>query len=154
MVDEIKRESGISSDLAEGYLPKLKLDILFGIHIMNSTQMQYILLEVKYLTQLSLAEYSQMMGYLQVAKRIKIGILFLVIKPESQIPLSNDFKEILQTHNLPMSWKMVIDMYGNGNYDFKTGISVFVPKNGIEWIDTSVINGIFSFEDLAKELVK
>lgn len=108
----------------------------------------------KYLNQLGLSEYSQLSGYLQVAQNIKIGVLFLVMKPKSNSALSNDFNEIIKTHNLPMKWKMLIDNQLNKKLlDFKTGISYYVPNNGIEWINTTDIDGISSFEELANEIV-
>ncbi len=109
-------------------------------------------MEVKHLNQLGLAEYSQLVGYLQVAKDIKLGVLFIVLKPKSTSPLSNDFYEIIRTNNLPMGWKVILDK-NKDTRDFKAGISYYVPNNGIEWIDTKELNGISSFEELA-ELMK
>lgn len=154
MVEEIQNAAGIELNTIKGYLPKLKLDILFGIKLEKTEELRFLLLEVKYLPQLSLADFSQLIGYLQVARRIRIGILFLVIKPDSQIPLSNDFDEIIQTHNLPMNWKMIVEKLGNSIYHFKTGISYFIPNNGVEWVDTRLIGGISDFEELTKEIVR
>jgi len=148
MMDEINKKFDIS-ETDNSYIPKLKLDILFGIKISNE-KLFYILFEVKYLKQLGLAEYSQLSGYLQVAKNIKFGILFLVLKPNSNSSLSSDFNEIIRTNNLPMKWKMMID--NSEEFSYKTGISYYIPNNGIDWIDTKNIGGISSFEELAVEL--
>ncbi len=151
MIDEINEKFGIN-ETNSSYIPKLKLDILFGIKIGNE-KLFYILFEVKYLKQLGLAEYSQLSGYLQVAKNIKFGILFLVLKPNSNSSLSSDFNEIIRTNNLPMKWKMLIDTIDKQEeFNYKTGISYYIPNNGIDWIDTKNIGGISSFEELAVEL--
>ncbi len=153
LVDDIEKELERKSSLSEKYIPKLKLDILFGVKLQDSENIAYILLEVKHLTQLGLSEYSQLAGYLQVAKDIKLGVLFIVLKPKSTSPLSNDFHEIIRTNNLPMEWKVMLDK-NKDERNFKTGISYYVPNNGIEWIDTKDINGISSFEELAKIIIE
>jgi len=107
------------------------------------------LLEVKHLAQLGLIDYSQLVGYMQVAKEIKFGVLFIVLMPKSTYALSNDFHEIIRTNNLPMEWRGLFDKKKDER-DFKTGISYYVPNNGIEWIDTKALNGISSFEEFAK----
>lgn len=151
MIDEINEKFGIN-ETDNSYIPKLKLDILFGVKTGNE-KLFYILFEVKYLKQLGLAEYSQLSGYLQVAKNIKFGILFLVLKPNSNSSLSSDFNEIIRTNNLPMKWKMLINtMDKQEEFSYKTGISYYIPNNGIDWIDTENIGGISSFEELAVEL--
>jgi len=153
MIFEIEEQFDVNNQEGANYIPKLKLDILFGIKSKKSERITYILLEVKYLNQLGLSEYSQLSGYLQVAQNIKLGVLFLVMKPKSNSALSNDFNEIIKTHNLPMKWKMLIDNELNTKQlDFKTGISYYVPNNGIEWINTVDIDGISSFEELANEI--
>ncbi len=151
LIDDIQTELGCKSEISNNYIPKLKLDILFGIKQKDSTKISFVLLEVKHLNQLGLAEYSQLVGYLQVAKDIKLGVLFIVLKPKSSSPLSNDFHEILRTNNLPMEWKVILDK-SKKNKDFKAGISYYVPNNGIEWIDTSELNGISSFAELAESM--
>lgn len=65
--------------------------------------------------------------------------------------LSNDFSEIIAMNELPMDWKMVVTN-ANQSFQFKTGIAVYVPNNGIDWVNTKTLNGICSFEDLVKTL--
>ena len=134
---------------ANSYIPKLKLDILFGIKI--GEKISLLLFEVKYLKQLGLAEYSQLSGYLQVAKIIKLGLLFLVLKPGSSAPLSSDFNDLIRSQYLPMQWQL-LSSNEKDSFHYKTGISYYLPNSGIEWVDTKNLGGIFSFEDLAKEL--
>ena len=152
LVEDIEEELGVKSTLSNKYIPKLKLDIIFGVKLDNSDDIKFILLEVKHLTQLGLSEYSQLIGYLQVAKEIKLGVLFIVLKPKSNSPISNDFHEIIRTKNLPMEWKLMFNK-NKDIKDFKTGISYYVPNNGIEWVDTNELNGMSSFEELAKMII-
>ena len=151
MIDEIETKFNQKS-FSSVYIPKLKLDILFGIKTKNSDKITYLLFEVKYLKQLGLAEYSQLVGYLQVAENIRLGILLLVIKENTVSGLSNDFHEIIRTQNLPMDWKIVIKNGLRSDNNFKTGICCYTPNNGFEWIDVRDIYGISSFEELAKNL--
>jgi hypothetical protein len=151
MIHEIDEKFGIIKK-SDSYSPKLKLDILYGVRN-GDGEIFYILFEVKYQANLALANYSQLTGYLQVAKNIKLGILFLVLKPNSTSHLSSDFNEIISSKNLPMEWKMLIDTSGQDNeFSYKTGISYYTPNNGIDWVDTSNPGGISSFEELATAL--
>jgi hypothetical protein len=110
-----------------------------------------ILIEAKYLNQLSLKDYSQLVGYLQVAKNISLGLLLLIQKGHSSNKLSNDFQEIVSLKKLPMDWilnlKSVEEMF-----HFKTGIISYIPGNGVDWINTKELNGISSFEELVAQI--
>lgn len=151
MIDELSNKLDIAVDFNGEYVPKLKLDILFGFRKNDSTSL--VLFEAKYLKQLALKDYSQLTGYLQVAKNIKIGISLLIVKGTSPNKLSNDFNEIIQLNNLPMEWtqEQTIDSRKNS---FITGIMYYQPNNGINWIETKKLNGISSFEDFAREIEK
>ncbi|MDX1718821.1 MAG: hypothetical protein R3353_01575 [Salegentibacter mishustinae] len=144
MVNNLSTRLGTPINFNNEYIPKLKLDILFAIK--NKKNIHLILFEAKYLKQLSLKDYSQLSGYLQVAKNIKTGILLLIVKGSSQNKLSNDFNEIIKLEKLPMDWILQIK---NNEYEYKTGIMIYQPGNGIYWIDCKTINGISNFEELA-----
>ncbi len=132
------------------YIPKLKVDIVFSI-ICPNKKVRLVLIEAKYLKQLSLKDYSQLVGYLQVAKSIDLGLLLLIQKQMSPNKLSNDFQEIVRLKKLPMDW--FIDMKKiNEQYNFKTGIINYLPSGGIDWINTAEINGISSFKELVEIL--
>lgn len=133
------------------YIPKLKLDIVFAVCGKNKSP-KLILIEAKYLDRLSLKDYSQLVGYLQVGKTIDLGLLLLIQKSASLGRLSNDFQEIIRLKKLPMNWLIDLKQF-NETHNFKTGIISFVPNNGIEWIDTKEIYGISSFEDLVTNLI-
>ncbi|UAB83171.1 hypothetical protein INR75_13320 [Zunongwangia sp. SCSIO 43204] len=149
MIKEVSTKLNTEISFENEYIPKLKLDILFAIRKENKTHL--ILFEVKYLRQLSLKDYSQLSGYLQVAKNINTGILLLVVKGSSPNKLSNDFNEIIKLKKLPMDWVQTIN---DKQYPYKTGIISFQPGNGINWIDSKVINGISNFEELASIIKK
>jgi len=144
MIKEVSNKLDAEISFENEYIPKLKLDILFAIK--NKSKTHLILFEVKYLRQLSLKDYSQLSGYLQVAKNISTGILLLVVKGSSPNKLSNDFNEIIKLKKLPMNW---IQNIKDKQYLYKTGIIYFQPGNGINWIDSKRINGISNFEELA-----
>lgn len=143
MIDEISSKLDARITFNDEYIPKLKLDILFGIKRQNKVHL--ILFEAKYLRQLSLKDYSQLSGYLQVAKNIKTGILLLIIKGDSPNKLSNDFNEIIKLDKLPMDWTQIIV---DNSFKYRTGILTYQPNNGIDWIDTSKIGGISTFNEL------
>lgn len=151
IISDLENQSGISIKEQGSYIPKLKVDIVFSI-INSDKKVRLMLIEAKYLSQLSLKDYSQLVGYLQVAKTIDLGLLLLIQKGMSANKLSNDFQEIIRLKKLPMDW--FIDMKKiTKKYSFKTGIINFLPIGGIDWIDTADINGISSFEELA-EIIK
>lgn len=150
IVSDLESLSGITIKKEGTYIPKLKVDIVFAI-CSSKKKVRLILIEAKYLSQLSLKDYSQLVGYLQVAKTIDLGLLLLIQKRISGNKLSNDFQEIVRLKKLPMDW--FIDMRKiNEHYNFKTGIISYLPAGGIDWIDTTDISGISSFEELMEIL--
>ena len=153
MIDEVEGKLNCKSSLSNKYIPSLQLDILFGVKVPNQ-EICFILFEVKYLNQLSLADFSQLVGYLQVAKEIKYGISLLVTKNPNFNTLSNDFSEIILMKKLPMKWNLSIEENSVfKQYEFETGICSFIPNNGIDWKDTKDVDGIHSFENLAQKLI-
>lgn len=151
IINELENISGFKIKPDNIYIPKLKLDIVFAICKENHSP-RLILIEAKYLPQLSLKDYSQLVGYLQVAKIINVGLLLLIKKGYSNTNLSNDFREIIELEKLPMDWLIHIKN-ANEKHRFKTGIIYYVPDNGIDWIDTRNVGGLSSFEDIANSLL-
>lgn len=150
IIADLEALSGLSLSTNDTYIPKLKVDIVFLISGAN-IKPRLILIEAKYLNQLSLKDYSQLVGYLQVAKTIDFGLLLLIQKGMSVNKLSGDFQEIVRLKKLPMDWIINLKK-SNENYQFKTGIINYTPGNGIDWIDTKELNGISSFDELAELL--
>ena len=152
MIADIEGKFGYKSPLSGKYMPELQLDILIGVQLPDK-EICFILFEVKYLDNLPLAAFSQLVGYLQVAKVIKFGLLLLVIKNPSPNTLSKDFANIILMKKLPMKWTLLLnDVLATERHEFETGICTYVPNNGIDWKDTKELNGISSFEELAKML--
>ena len=150
MVEELEELANIPIKIKNDYIPRLKLDICFAV-IDKNKNAKMILVEAKYLNQLSLKDYSQLVGYLHVAKSINLGLLLLIQKDYSPNKLSNDFKEIVSLKKLPMDW--IINLKAiNEEYCYKTGIINYIPNNGIDWINTKELNGISSFDELVKQI--
>lgn len=147
LISNLEKACNISIKPDNVYIPKLKLDIVFAICGENQKP-RLILIEAKYLHQLSLKDYSQLVGYLQVAKTMDLGLLLLIQKGATSSKLSNDFQEIVRLKKLPMNWIIDLQQF-NEIHKFKTGIISFIPNNGIDWLDTKEINGISSFEELS-----
>lgn len=152
IISDLEQFSGYSIRENDTYVPKLKVDIVFAI-CGADIKPRLILIEAKYLNQLSLKDYSQLVGYLQVAKSVDFGLLLLIQKGLSVSKLSGDFQEIVRLKKLPMDWIINLQK-SNETYEFKTGIINYTPGNGIDWIDTKELNGISSFDELAELLTQ
>ncbi len=150
LISNLEKACGIKIRPANVYIPKLKLDIVFVV-CCESKKPRLILIEAKYLHQLSLKDYSQLVGYLHVAKIIDLGLLLLIQKGASSSKFSNDFQEIVRLKKLPMDWIVDLKQF-NEKHNFKTGIISYVPNNGIDWVDTKEIFGISSYDELAVHL--
>lgn len=146
LVKDLETQSGYKIRPDNTYIPKLKVDIVFVICGKDNFS-KLILIEAKLLNQLTLKDYSQLVGYLQVAKSIGIGLLLLIQKNTSKNNLSNDFNEIIKLKKLPMSWQIELNSIAQ-KHIFKTGLISYIPNNNIDWINTKDINGISSFEEL------
>ena len=153
MVKEVAEELKGKTLLSDGFVPSLKLDILFGIRKLSG-DISLLLLEVKYDKSLSLSNFSQLAGYLQVAKGIGVGILLLIDKSPDSDSLSNDFSDILRMNSLPLDWEVVLKRINGTSYNFRVGIATYFPNNGLDWIDTRNVDGISSFEELVSHLLK
>ena len=149
MIREIEEKLGAKTELSSDYIPNLKLDILCGI-LFSSNIIVLSLFEVKYDNNLTLSNFSQIAGYLQVAKKIRAGILLLINKDISSNTLSNDFSDILIHNCLPLEWQLSINRLGDESYDFKIGIASYLPNNGIDWISSKNANGISDFSELVE----
>lgn len=150
LVKDLEKQSGYKIKPDNVYIPKLKVDIVFVICGHNAFT-KLILIEAKLLQQLTLKDYSQLVGYLQVAKSIGTGLLLLIQKSASVNKLSNNFNEIIKLKKLPMSWQIELSSIAQ-KHTFKTGIISYIPNNSIDWVDTKSINGISTFEELCSTI--
>lgn len=144
MVNEIHRN--LELDSPTDYFSSLKTDIAFGV-LSPSNQLSLLLLEVKRGKSLSLMNFSQLVGYLQVAKHIRLGILLLVQEGAGASPLSTDFSSIIDVGQLPAEWRVEITK-SQESYNFQAGICMYTPGNGIDWVNTTTCNGLSSWDDL------
>jgi hypothetical protein len=86
-----------------------------------------------------------------VAKKISNGLLFLVEKNQTgAVSLSNDFSDIIKMKYLPMNWHGSIGQSEKSS--FRVGICSLTPGNGIHWVESQIIGGIYSFQDLSSVL--
>lgn len=152
MIFEMERALSGRTIFHGSYVPFLRLDILIGVRTQESDFISLVLLEVKHADQLSLMDYSQLSGYLQVAQLIKHGVLLLVEK-DSRSTLSNDFREILRQSSLATEWDMVVrSVAGEPSFSFRTGICSYCPGNGLVWEQLNSPRGIGSYESLAESM--
>ena len=151
MIKEIEKKLGSPTMFSGKYIPDLKLDILIGIKSPEE-KVHLILIEAKYCKNLKLDDYSQLTGYLQVAKYIRYGVLVLVVKNPESSALSTDFADIIRMNNLIMEWEMLVSNGSISQYQFSVGICTYVLHNGIDWIPTNYTNCIKNFEDLSHKL--
>lgn len=150
----VKNELNEELDVDIEQMPKLKLDILIGVKVPDRSP-NMIIVEVKYLEQLSLAHYSQMVGYLQVQKKIRFGILALVAKAPASSMLSSDFSTLIQMKNLVTEWEMITRAGDRSDsYFFNTAICRYTPNNGIDWMQPHEPNAIGCVEQLVLKLLE
>ncbi len=147
MIEDIHSEFESHTEFQDEYVPNLKLDIVIGLKNKQTADISIFLIEVKHSNNLTLKDYSQLSGYLQVSKIISVGILLLVDKSAMTNSLSNDFNEIIQMEQLILNWQTKINII-NESHMFHTGICVYSPGNGIDWVNTKNCNGISSFDEL------
>lgn len=150
IIIDLERLSGLRLAEDAEYVPKLKLDIVFLIYGKGKVP-KLLLIEAKYLKQLSLINYSQLVGYLQVAKCMSLGLLVLIQKEYTSSKLSDDFQEIANLRKLPMDWIAELKGFGK-RYSFRTGIVTYIPKGTIEWIDSHPSFGLSSYRELSEAI--
>lgn len=148
MIREIEEKAGGKTPFHRQYIPKLKLDILFGVKKHGEEEVSLFLFEVKYTSALQLIHFSQLIGYMDVAKKIKVGVLFLVEKGSSSPNLlTDDFSSVIQSGELTMRSRAL-------PYNEKTPISrtmgICSWREGakINWYNTSSMGGITSLQEI------
>ncbi len=145
MVKEIENKLEMPTEFSNDFIPSLQLDILFGIKAENKVEL--CLVEVKRNKNLSLMNFSQLVGYMQVAKKIKTGILLLVSNWPSVNPLSNEFNNIISLKRLCGSWQVICNTNVE-KHEFIAGICNYTIGNGIDWVPLEECGGISSWPSL------
>jgi hypothetical protein len=150
MFDELQCDLSIS--LTDQYVPPLETDLAIGFKD-ESSNSGVFLLEVKKSKPLSLKDYSQLVGYIQTARVIKIGLLVLVNDSAGISPLSTDFQSLIANGQVSFNWSSIDKSTGHFT-NYVTGICVYSPGGRIEWVNTGRLSGISSWNDLKRELIK
>lgn len=151
MVQEIEAELGLETDFSGDYIPSLQLDILFGIKG-GDGKIKLCLVEVKRDKHLNLMHYSQLVGYLQVAKKIQTGLLWLVAQQHIVNPISNDFNKIISMRKLSASWDIICKCSSEA-FSFKTGICAYTVNNGIDWVPLEECGGMSSWSLVVENML-
>lgn len=153
MIDEVERSLNFNSVFTGSFIPKLKLDILFAIRNPTNSKNKLILFEVKFAKALTLSNYSQLLGYLQIAKLIDTGVLFLVNQGGgSTNGFSNDFAEIVQANILPMNWS-ITEFKDKTKRQFRTAICQWYQGGKFLWTNATHFEGFSSEEELIADLL-
>lgn len=149
MFNEI--QSDLLVEMTGQYVPPLETDIAVGVS--NHLDLSKVfLLEVKKGKPLSLKDYSQLVGYLQTASVIKVGLLVLVNDRSGISPLSTDFQSLIANGQVSFNWSS-LDKGTGQTANFSTGICAFSPGGRFEWVDTSRLSGISGWSDLRREIL-
>ena len=153
MIEEVEKELNCDTVFSGSFIPKLKLDILFAIRNRQTGTSDLILFEVKYEKYLTLSNYSQLLGYLQIAKKIQKGVLLLVNKGgHSTNGFSNDFAEIVNANVLPMDWT-VNEYNDTSERTFQTAICQYFTGGMFRWMNASQFNGLSSVDEIVSGIV-
>lgn len=148
MVRDLERQLGLEH--SDHYWPDLSVDALVGVSSPEA-KVQYIVLEIKYQNAVSLMEFSQLVGYLQVGRHVQFGLLISVVQP-GKSAISGAFKREVSSGALPMSWRM-IDRSNERSSQFDSGIVTYPIGGQARFVDSSASMGISSPEALAKALM-
>ncbi len=136
----------------DDHIPGIKTDILMAVKSEKTKRHVLTLFEVKYSASLTLMDFSQLAGYLQVAKKIRYGLLCLVEKGPSSPALSGDFSDFIRLHSLSLDWRLFFDRLSGKQFSFKVGICRMIPNDGVKWVRTEHVNGIVGYEGLIDEI--
>lgn len=148
MVRDLEEQLGIGA--SDEYLPELAIDALIGV-CSPEGNVTYVVLEIKYQKAVSLMEFSQLVGYLQMGRHAHTGLLISVVPPEASA-ISSSFKREISGGVLPMSWS-ITPHNGDEAIDFKAGIVTYPIGGQARFIDAASCGGVSSPEELSKVLL-
>ena len=147
MVRTLKDQFGIREDST--YVPSLKVDILIGVWHPRQ-QLKLMLIEVKYANSLALVDYSQLIGYMQVAQVVPVGLLVIVPK-RGRSEISADFRNYIDMGRLPMLWISPASPMDKLVH-LKTGIATYVGGGEFRLENTSASGGLSSWGTVAHSI--
>ena len=147
-VASICRRLGVKS-LSDQF-PQIRTDICFGV-LDRSNNVKFGIIEVKGPAKtVGLAEFSQLIGYLQVAQTIEIGLLLLIVNQLPPSILTADLSDVINTGRLAAKWTVLLGSDENRRLNYETGICSYEIDGSIDFVNTSGIDGFSSWIGLAK----
>jgi hypothetical protein len=143
-------EKRFSVNLRNHYFPRLKIDALLASKDQEN-RIRMIMIEVKYGNPLRLIDYSQLIGYLQIAKVCIGGALVLVADKKIET-ISTDFLKVIELRQVDLAWR-VSQPHDDHVYEFKAGLALCDIGNGTHLLDTRNNFGIAEWSEFADLLV-
>ena len=132
------------------HFPQIRTDICFGV-LDKSNNVKFGIVEVKGPAKtVGLAEFSQLIGYLQVAQTIEIGLLLLIVDRATPSILTADLSAVINTGRLAARWTVLLGSDENRRLNYETGICSYEIDGSIDFVNTSGIDGFSSWIGLAR----
>lgn len=148
-VNQICRQLGLP--LSGNLFPAILTDVVLGA-TNGDGKLRLAMIEVKGPAKsVGLVDYSQMVGYLQVARRIEVGALLLIEQGAIPSPVSGDLKKLINSGRLLVNWRVSSTAFEE-HRNFNAGICSYVPGGFIDWIDLKSMSGISGWTDLANAI--
>lgn len=148
-VDQICRQ--LELPLSGNLFPAILTDVLLGT-TNGDGKLRLAMIEVKGPAKsVGLVDYSQMVGYLQVARLIEVGALLLIEQGAIPSPVSTDLKKLINSGRLLVNWRVSSTVFEE-HHNFNAGICSYVPGGFIDWIDLKSMSGISGWTDLANAI--
>jgi|DEB19_MinimDraft_3_1074340.scaffolds.fasta_scaffold98430_1 hypothetical protein len=143
-------EKQFSIKIENHYFPRLKIDALLASKDQEN-RIRMIMIEVKYGNPLRLIDYSQLIGYLQIAK-VCIGGALVLVADKKMETISTDFLKVIELRQVDLAWR-VSHPHDDHGYKFKAGLALCDIGNGTHLLDTKNSFGIAEWSEFADLLV-
>jgi hypothetical protein len=132
--------------------PGILTDILVGISC-GDGNLRLALIEVKGPAKsVGLTDYSQLVGYLQVAELIQVGALLLIENDSSASRVSSELKKVINSGRLLLKWT-VLSRNNEDVREHQTGICSCGNSGLIDWEETSTIGGLSTSSQFVMALI-
>lgn len=129
--------------------PQIRTDITFGV-IGSSNELKLGIIEVKGPAKtVGLSEFSQLIGYLQVAQSIEIGLLMLIVDQMPPTILTSDLSSVISTGRLAAKWTVYLGSDKKRVFTYETGICAYEIDSSIDFVNTSGIDGFSTWLGIA-----
>jgi hypothetical protein len=138
-------------DLSSNF-PIVLPDIVLGISDPQN-RLRLAMFEVKGPAKsMGLTDYSQMIGYLQSAEKINIGVLLLIEEKPTDAPTSTDLQRVIDGGWLLADWTCISNWSGR-THRYRSAITSYSPGGNIDWTNLSGVGGISNWNEFLEELV-